>query len=203
MICWHTKIAFEPGSEWRYSNTGFLVLGKIIELVSKQNYFDYIRDHIYNLAGMTSTDSYELDKVNPNLAVGYSKEFTNDSYIFENNIFKHILRGGPAGGGYSTVKDLLKFDQALRNNRLLTSKLKAELFATRPELNSPNYGYGFEVATKNHNVGHTGGFAGIDADLTMYQQSGFTTIILSNYDIRSRLVDAKIKYLIQCLTYES
>jgi CubicO group peptidase (beta-lactamase class C family) len=70
-------IRFEPGSKWEYSNTGMLVLGKVIEIVSGQTYFEYVRDNIYKPAGMTNTDAYELDRVNPNLAVGYDKRYTD------------------------------------------------------------------------------------------------------------------------------
>src|SRR5262249_4825572 len=68
------KLQFEPGSKWQYSNTGFLVLGAVVEKVSGQSYYDYVRENIYRPAGMTNSDCYELDRVNTNLAVGYEKE---------------------------------------------------------------------------------------------------------------------------------
>ena len=118
------KLAFEPGTDWKYSNTGYLLLGEIIEIVTGKSYYDYIRDHIYQPAGMLNSDSYELDKVNHNLAVGYDKKFTENGFYFVNNIFDHVIRGGPAGGGYSTVDDLLKFGNALKNNKLLGRSIK-------------------------------------------------------------------------------
>lgn len=65
-------LQFEPGSGFRYSNSGFMVLGAIIEQVSGQDYFDYIRDHVYKPALMSNSDSYELDRDIPNLAIGYT-----------------------------------------------------------------------------------------------------------------------------------
>ena len=65
------SLAFEPGTRWSYSNAGMLVLGKVIEVVTGEDYFDYVREHLTGPAGMTSTDAYELDLVYPNLAVGY------------------------------------------------------------------------------------------------------------------------------------
>ncbi|WP_375771350.1 beta-lactamase family protein [Archangium gephyra] len=139
-------LAFEPGTKWAYSNTGILVLGAVIERVTGQSYFDYVRDNIYKPAGMTNTDAYELDLVTPNLAVGYQKEFNDDGTSrFRNNIFQHVIRGGPAGGGYSTVGDLLKFDTALRANKLVGAEYVRQLLSAKPELNSPGYGYGFNV----------------------------------------------------------
>ncbi len=100
------KMAFEPGTKWSYSNTGMLVLGAVIEKVTGQSYYDYVRENIYKPAGMINSDCYDLDRVNPNLAVGYEKEYTDDGVQFRNNIFSHVIRGGAAGGGYSTVEDL-------------------------------------------------------------------------------------------------
>src|SRR5439155_8281173 len=54
-------LLFEPGQKWQYSNAGFIILGAIIEKVSGENYFDYVREHIYKPAGMIDTDSYETD----------------------------------------------------------------------------------------------------------------------------------------------
>src|SRR5690606_1893449 len=67
-------LAFEPGTRWQYSNSGFVLLGAIIEKASGQNYFDYVREHIYKPAGMTSSDAYEIDRDTPNLAVGYTAQ---------------------------------------------------------------------------------------------------------------------------------
>ena len=199
-----TQIAFQPGSKWEYSSTGFLILGAIIEKVNKQSYFDYIHENIYKPAGMTNTNSYELDKVNSNLAIGYSKELTENGICYRNNIFQHVLRGGPAGGGYSTIKDLLKFDQALRKNILIEQNTKQELFTVKPELNSSRYGYGFSIDPHpiTSSVGHGGGFKGISSKLSMYQEAGYTVVILSNYSKGSDLVGAKITYLINCMLCE-
>lgn len=66
-------LAFEPGTKWQYSNAGFTVLGLIIEKLSGQSYYDYVKQHIFKPAGMVNTDSYERDKDVPNLAIGYTK----------------------------------------------------------------------------------------------------------------------------------
>ncbi|HEX8130583.1 MAG TPA: serine hydrolase domain-containing protein [Pyrinomonadaceae bacterium] len=190
-------LAFEPGTKWAYSNTGMLVLGAVIEKVTGQSYFDYVRENIYKPAGMTNTDAYELDLVTPNLAVGYQKEFNEDGTVrFRNNIFQHVIRGGPAGGGYSTVGDLLKFDMALRANKLVGAEYVRQLLSPKPELNSPEYGYGFGIDTKNRIVGHSGGFAGISSNLDMFLDSGYTAIVMSNYGGGSQSVSRKLQELI-------
>ncbi len=190
------EIAFEPGSRWRYSNTGMMVLGKVIEIVSGQSYFDYVRENIHKPAGMTNTDCYELDKVNTNLAVGYDKRFTDNGIEWSNNIFAHVMRGGPQGGGYSTVEDLLKFDQALRSGKLISSATFKLITSSKPELNSPQYGYGFGVAAERNAVGHSGGFPGISSNLDMYLGSGWTAIVMSNYSRGSGPISQKMNELI-------
>jgi CubicO group peptidase (beta-lactamase class C family) len=175
------ELQFEPGSKWQYSNTGMLVLGKVIEVASGQSYFDYVRENIYKPAGMTNTDTYELDRVNPNLAVGYEKRFTDAGVDWVNNVFSHVMRGGPQGGGFSTVEDLFKFDQALRSGKLVSAESFKILTSAKPELNSPNYGYGFQIDSSLGVAGHGGGFTGISSNLDMYLGSGWSAIVMSNY----------------------
>ena len=188
-------IKFEPGSKWQYSNTGMMVLGKVIEVVSGQTYYDYVRENIYKPAGMMNTDCYELDKVNTNLAVGYHKTFTDAGVEWSNNVFAHVMRGGPQGGGYSTVEDLLKFDQALRSGKLVKAETLKLLTSPKPELNSPNYGYGF--AAGGPAVGHSGGFLGINSNLDMYLGSGWTAIVMSNYSQGAGPVQTKMERMIE------
>ena len=191
------KMQFEPGTKWQYSNTGMLVLGKVIEKVSGQNYFDYIRENVYKKAGMTSSDSYDLDSVNANLAVGYEKTFTEQGAVFRNNIFMHVIRGGPAGGGYSTVGDLLRFARALQSGKLVGKEYVKLLTAPKPELNSPDYGYGFSIDTEPNTVGHSGGFSGISSELIIFTNSDFVAVVLSNYGGGSQPVTTKIRALLQ------
>jgi CubicO group peptidase (beta-lactamase class C family) len=172
-------LAFDPGTDIRYSNTGFLVLGKIIEQVTRESYFDYVRDHIYKPAGMTNTDAFEVDKVTPNLAQGYFKADGPAGPEWKNNLFVHSIKGGPAGGGYSTVEDLLKFALALRSNKLVDKKYLEQLITEKPELNTPGYGYGFEV--HEGAVGHGGSAPGISSMLRLYLDRGYILAVMSNY----------------------
>jgi CubicO group peptidase (beta-lactamase class C family) len=190
-------LLFEPGSKWQYSNTGMLVLGKVIEIVSGQSYYDYVRDNIIKPAGMTNTDCYELDKVNHNLAVGYDKQYTDAGTTFSNNIFMHVMRGGPQGGGYSTVEDLLKFSQALQGGKLVGADYVKILTAAKPELNSPDYGFGFQINPGGKSFGHSGGFPGINSNLDMYNGSGWTAIVMSNYSRGGGPVIQKMRRLIE------
>lgn len=173
--------AFEPGSKSQYSNSGFLLLGRIVEVASGRDYHDYVREKIYLPAGMTSTGEFELDKVNRNLAVGYERSFDDGGKSYRNNIFEHVIRGGPAGGGYSTVGDLHRFAQALMGGKLVSKEMVKTLTTAKPELASNGYGYGFSVSPDGRVVGHSGGFPGISSNLDIHPATGQVMVILSNY----------------------
>ena len=174
-------LQFEPGTRWSYSNTGMLVLGKVIEAASGRDYFDYVRERIAKPAGMINTDAYELDRVNRNLAVGYQQEQTPRGVEYRNNIFMHVIRGGPAGGGYSTVEDLTRFAEALKGGKLVSAESFRLLTTPKPELNSPRYGFGFGIEADGRIVGHGGGFPGINSQLDIHVGEDYTLAVMSNY----------------------
>lgn len=184
-------LLFEPGSQWSYSNSGFMVLGLVIERVSGQSYFDYVRKHIYEPAGMQNTDAYELDSVVPNLAVGYTLRGSKNGEL-RNNLFLHVVKGGPAGGGYSTVEDLLRFSNALLGHKLLSPEMTERVLEGKVETDGANrtYGYGFRNQLENDQrvVGHAGGFAGINSFLDMYPDLGYTVAVMSNRDMGAAAV---------------
>jgi CubicO group peptidase (beta-lactamase class C family) len=191
------SLQFEPGTRWAYSNTGMLVLGKVIEVASGQDYFAYVREHIAKPAGMTSTDAYELDRVNRNLAVGYEREGEDaNGPIYRNNIFQHVIRGGPAGGGYSTVGDLTRFAEALKSGKLVKPESMRLLTTPKPELGSPEYGFGFGVEAGGHVVGHSGGFPGINSQLDIYVGEEYTLAVMANYGGAAEPVIEKARTLL-------
>jgi CubicO group peptidase (beta-lactamase class C family) len=190
------RLLFEPGTRHKYSNTGMLVMGKVIEVASGQDYYEFVRENIYLPAAMLNTDCYELDKVNPNLAVGYEKHYEDNGVSFRNNLFEHVMRGGPQGGGYSTVEDLLRFDVALRSNKLVGAPYVKLLVSAKPELKSPRYGYGFAVDDEQHIAGHGGGFFGINSNLDMFLDSGWTAVVMSNYGRGAMLPQRAMRELV-------
>jgi CubicO group peptidase (beta-lactamase class C family) len=195
------SLAFEPGTRWSYSNTGMLVLGKVIEAVTKQDYFAYVRDHLYKPVGMVNTDAYQLDEVNRNLAVGYQREFADDgTKRYRNNIFMHVIRGGPAGGGYSTAEDLVRFAEALKGGKLVSAATYELLTTPKPDVHSLNYGYGFGVDPETGIVGHSGGFPGISSNLDIFKGTGYVAVVMSNYGGASQPVVEKIRSLVKSRT---
>lgn len=181
-------LAFPPGEKFQYSNSGYMLLGAIIEKVSGQDYYSYIQEHVYKPAGMSDTGFYEPGKETPNLAIGYTKMGPNGApsdEVRDNTTIREI-RGGPAGGGYSTAADLVKFHMALRSYKLL-DKAHTELVTTG-KVDGPRgmgkYGYGFgdnDMGGK-HSVGHNGGSPGIAANFEMFPETGYTAVVLMNTD---------------------
>ena len=103
-------LAFEPGSRQQYSNAGYVVLGLVVERLSGESYYDYVRRHIFTPAGMTRTASWRVDSLPPNTAIGYTSDGRNTDLL--------PGRGSSAGGGYSTAHDLLRLLNALREHKV-------------------------------------------------------------------------------------
>jgi CubicO group peptidase (beta-lactamase class C family) len=93
-----------------------------------------------------------------------------------------VIRGGPAGGGYSNAPDLLKYAEALRTGKLITRQTLQLMRVRKPELGAPRYGYGFALFDGPDIWGHGGDFPGIDFELQQFGDSGYTIILLANYD---------------------
>jgi CubicO group peptidase (beta-lactamase class C family) len=180
-------LAFEPGEKMQYSNAGYVVLGLIIEKLSKQNYFEYARDHIFRPAGMMNTDSYELEQKVPNLAIGYTSMGPTgrpEPGPRQENTPHLTGRGSSAGGGYSTLGDMLKFGEALLGHKLLNQQYTDIVLANQMPSGQPPSGYGFFSIEVNGTraIGNNGGGPGTNATFTVYPELGYTVVVLSNYD---------------------
>ena len=176
-------LAFEPGSKWEYSNYGFLLLGLVVEKASGQDYYDYVGEHVYAPAGMASTDSLPEDRNVPRRSVGYTKAGGNETW--KPNTDTLPFRGTSAGGGYSTVEDLQRFADALKDHKLLDAHY-TELLTTGKvgTGGGDKYAYGFmdRSAGGVRSFGHGGGAPGMNGQLTIYPQSGYVVSVLANMD---------------------
>ncbi|HUK62466.1 MAG TPA: serine hydrolase domain-containing protein, partial [Dongiaceae bacterium] len=117
-------LEFEPGTRERYSNGGFVILGMIVQRVSGEDYYAYMRDHLYRPAHMSRTDSYEADRLPADVAVRYTNDTDSRAPAAlapggEQAVTSTLGRGSAAGGGYSTVGDLVRFARAMRAHVLL------------------------------------------------------------------------------------
>jgi CubicO group peptidase (beta-lactamase class C family) len=203
-------LSFEPGARMQYSNAGYILLGAIIEKVTGENYFDYVRNHIFRPARMFDTDYYETDLDIPNLATGYTNwvEQGEDYQEFHlgprrNTLHYGGIKGNPQGGPFSTVDDLLRFSIALRGYKLLSAR-SLELMSTKKVFfrkyaaDDVYYGYGLELESIDGKrvIGHTGGDLGVSSALEWFPDSGYTVIVLSNYDRGGIVVIDKLQEMI-------
>ena len=143
-------LTHEPGARFEYSNYGFVLLGALIEQVSGESYYDYVRDHVFQPAGMTSTDSLPEIRGGPGPGGRLHASIAGGAWVPNTDTLP--WRGTAAGGGYSTVGDLLRFAQALESGTLISKAMLAE--ATRPH--QQQYGYGFDVQGQGRAAAATG-----------------------------------------------
>jgi CubicO group peptidase (beta-lactamase class C family) len=202
-------LLFQPGGRAEYSNAGYIVLGALIERVSGTSYDDYVHEHIYQRAGMADTEASPIDRDVPNQATGYTHASPDGETVpgeWWNNLLLLPARGGPAGGGYSTATDLLRFAQALLSHQLLSPEMTATVLEAKVTLRTraySAYGYGFCVEQRGpmRIVGHTGGAPGINAQLDLYPDEGTIVAVLANQDPPAAgLVASRVRELIAPLS---
>lgn len=172
------ELDFEPGSQQRYSNYGFILLGAIIEELSGTSYYEHVQAKIFAPAGMRDTASPQEIEAVPHRAKGYMRE--DGKWV--SNADTLPWRGTAAGGGLSTTGDLSRFATALLDGTLLSKGLFEQ--ATAAQAPDGSYGYGFGIAgsDKLHRFGHGGGAPGMNGELIVVPASGTVIVALSNLD---------------------
>jgi len=173
-------LLFAPGSQWVYSNYGFMLLGAVIEKVSGMRYDDYVAAHVLGPAGMTDAGAAPEDVFVPGRPVGYMWQ----GGTLVSNAPTLPYRGTPAGGWYATVRDFERFAAALREHRLLDPAHTALLLDGKVPMGQSivNYAYGFIDRVQNGRrlVGHGGAAPGMSGELSFEPNGGYTVVVLSN-----------------------
>ncbi len=167
---------FEPGAKMSYSNSGYFLLGVIIEKASGKTYADFLQENIFTPLGMKQTYYDDPLKIIMHRAAGYQKQagkIINSSYTDMSVPYA-------AGSLASTTGDLLIWDQALYTEKLVSKKSLNEIFT--PEKGDAGYGYGWGIGKKfGHNsISHGGGIYGFATDISRYPDDKVTVIVLSN-----------------------
>ena len=161
-----------------YANYGFVLLGRIIEAVSSEDYYSYVQRHIFAPARMTSTGSLPEEVAVPNRSRGYVRK---DGRLAD-NADTLPYRGSAAGGGYTTASDLVRFGEALRSGKLVSKAMLAQ--ATSAQRPDGWYGFGFFVGGQGptRNWGHGGGAPGMNAAFRIYPELDAVVVALANLD---------------------
>lgn len=187
-------LSFPPGERFSYSNSGFILLGRIVEKASGQDYYDYVREHVFRPAGMTQSGFLRMDVPNHNVASGYAD---GPDGTRRDNIFALGLRGSPAGGAYATAGDMDRFARALMDGRLVSPATRERMWTgvTSNSEDGTSYGYGASVAryAGRKVVGHGGGWKGITDRFEFYPELGITVTILGNTDSDPNAIAYKIR----------
>ncbi len=170
------KLEFVPGERMSYSNSGYFLLGNIIEKVAGKSYPDFLQENIFTPLGMKQTGYDDPLRIIPNRAAGYQKqagEVINASYMDMSVPFA-------AGSLYSTTGDLLIWDQALYTEKLVSKKSLEEIFT--PWKGEAGYAYGWGIGKKfgHREISHGGGIYGFATQIARYPDDRVTVVVLSN-----------------------
>jgi len=185
---------FAPGTQHAYSNTGYLLLGRIIEVVTGQNYHDYMEEKLFQPLEMTNTGFPYYDRAGSDIALPY------EALLDENEVFQQVVapkrtrRGLPSGDAATTAQDMLRFSVALQAGKVVKPERMRLHSAPKPELGSPNYGYGMMIGAGSYGtmssarvagrdvVGHSGEATGTCTEFGIVRDTPvpYTVIILSN-----------------------
>lgn len=172
---------FSPGESWNYSNTGYSLLGYIIENVSGQTYWDFMSAKIFRPLQMNATTDRQPAVVLPNRARGY--EQTNHVWINRDYDLTDVFS---AGAIVSTVGDLAKWNAALDRDDLLAPATKTAMWtpAAAPPGRGTRYGFGWflEEVEGRKNIGHGGSTSGFSASLQRFPEEQLAVIVLTNTD---------------------
>lgn len=171
---------FKPGSRWAYSNTGYLLLGKVIEVVSGEPYRDYLQRHIFDQLHMTATYTTADEPHLPNMAAGYR----HANGAVEHAPIIDPSWGGAAGFLVTTVGDLAKWDSALQGGKVVSSESYHQMTTAlgTTETGSADYGLGLFVGSMfdQPRIGHTGGSIGFTTADEYYPRQQTRIIAFTN-----------------------
>jgi CubicO group peptidase (beta-lactamase class C family) len=168
---------FEPGSSYRYSNSGYALLALIIEKASGRPFQDFLHERIFLPLGMTGTLAYVNGGPEvANRAYGYSR--IDGAWKRTDQSLTSAVLGD--GGIYSSIDDLVKWDAALYDDRLLGDESRRLAFAPATETDDPEIAYGFGWRITGETLWHSGESIGFRNVLVRYPRQRLTVILLSN-----------------------
>jgi CubicO group peptidase (beta-lactamase class C family) len=173
---------FSPGTKWNYSNTGYILLGMLIEKVSGQSYLDFLSSNIFDRLGMTESGYDRAAEILKARASGYDI----DNGHLRNANFIDMSVPFSAGGIYSTVEDMFRWNEALAHpGKLLNADSLKQMFTEYPEATFEGQHYGYGVVISRQKFGkllyyHGGGVEGFSSSIQRYSEERACIVVLSN-----------------------
>jgi CubicO group peptidase (beta-lactamase class C family) len=170
--------AFTPGARFDYSNFGYVILGRIIEVASDQPYEVYLRDHVFLPAGMFHSGVNSA----PAQAAMLAKSYVKTKVGYEEAPLPFRYGATPAGAAFSTVEDMLAFVEALDRHVLLDQAHTELMTTSKVRGDDGSYGYGFQIRGTDgvRDVGHDGGGPGQNGGLRILDNGRAVVVVLSN-----------------------
>jgi CubicO group peptidase (beta-lactamase class C family) len=174
---------FTPGTRWNYSNTGYILLGMLVEKLSGQSYAEFLRSNIFQPLGMNDSGYDRETDILKSRASGYQ---IKDGHV-ANADFIDMSTPFSAGGIYSTVEDMYLWNEALADGKLLSTESLKQMFTEYPEATHEGQHYGYGVVISRLKFGkllyyHGGGVEGFSSSIQRYPQERICIVILSNLD---------------------
>jgi CubicO group peptidase (beta-lactamase class C family) len=167
-------LEFEPGTKWNYSNSGYVLLGYLIEKISGQSYADFVQQNIFTPLGMKDSGYDSNSAVIERRAAGYAPGKNGP----ENAGFVNMTVPLSAGGLYSTTEDLLRWEQGLFGGKLLSPASLAKM--TTPFKQDYAFGLGVSTANGHKVIEHDGGIQGFNTSLIYYPDEKLVVAVLAN-----------------------
>ncbi len=178
--------SFDPGSSWEYSNSGYFLLGMILQKITGLTWGDYLEKIFFDPLGMDHTGVYSNGTVYENEATGYSYGDEKASIALDWN----MSRAGGAGALYSNVRDLFLWNEGIFKGGILSQASLDAAFTpvrlndgtTPAPLGNSGYGYGWSIGTVRglKEIGHSGGLNGFNTHLLRYPEQDLTVAVLCN-----------------------
>jgi CubicO group peptidase (beta-lactamase class C family) len=171
----HLPLESAPGEKYNYNNSGYYLLGLIVEKASGASYADYLRKNLFAPAGMNDTDSDDGETIVKNRASAY---YLGKDSVFRNTYYTNMEILFSIGGAYSTVNDLLLWQQSLANGKILNSASRAEMFT--PGKGDYGYGWWIDKLGECRRMYHDGGITNFSTSLQVLPDERLTIIAVSN-----------------------
>jgi CubicO group peptidase (beta-lactamase class C family) len=171
-------LEFKPGEKLKYSSAGYEVLGAVIENVSREPYAKYLAQHIFEPLEMRDTGYDSAKRIMPQRASGYRRE--GDTDTFANAPYLDISIPYSAGGLYSTVEDLYRWDRALYSEKLVSKKTLNQMFTPFRD----GYGFGWKILKEFQRrvLVYAGSINGFSAAIRRYPDDDACVIVLGNLE---------------------
>lgn len=176
------SLEFKPGTQWRYTNTGYVLLGMVIEKVSSMSYGEFLQRNIFTPLGMVNSGYDNQSTILSERAAGY---MLKDGHL-RNADFIDMSIPYAAGSIYSTVEDMFRWNEALATGKLLSEVSTRQMFTVYPEATyqGQHYGYGIVLARKfdRELYYHGGGVKGFESSIYRYPEERLCIVVLENLD---------------------